>query len=175
MFYKNLLIFTTVLLCGCGFTPMNKLSDNSNMTAVTEKIIVGNIPNYEGFLLKTELQHQLNPKNATQQKDYFLAVSLRSPFYEDQTIQGDNFASRETVSLKASFQLKDQKTGKVLLSDSTTATGAYNIVREPYSTHMARNKLQQNLIRVVSNNITLRVISFLKSQEERNESQITAN
>ena len=175
MFYKNLLIFAIILLSGCGFTPMNRINNGQNVTTVTEKIAIGNIPNYDGYLLKKELQNLLNPEKTTGQKDYFLSVTLKSPFYEDQTIQGDNFASRETVTIRASFQLKEMKTNKIILSDSTRATGAYNIVREPYATQMARNKLKDNLIKIISNNISMRIVSFLKSNEEKDEGQTHTN
>ena len=175
MFYKNLLIFTIILLTGCGFTPMNQINNGQNVTSLTEKIAIANIPNYDGYILKKELQDLLNPDKKTGEKEYILVVSLKSPFYEDQTIQGDNFSSRENTTIRASFQLKNTQTQKLVLSDSTTATGAYNIVREPYATQMARNKLKTNLLKIIANNISVRIISFLKSQEEKNESQTVSN
>ncbi len=175
MFYKNLLIFTTILLTGCGFTPMNQINNGQNIISETEKITIANIPNYDGYLLKKELQNLLNPNKSNAPKEYVLTVLLKSPVYEDQTIQGDNFSSRENTTVSASFQLKNTQTQKIVLTDSTIATGAYNIVQDPYATQTARNKLKTNLLKIIANNISVRIISFLKSQEEKNESKTVSN
>lgn len=175
MFLKNLPIFALLLLTGCGFTPMNMTDNGTNISAETEKIAIGSIPNYEGFLLKTELQNKLNPEKNDVPKEYALHIALKAPSYSEQSIQGDNFASRENVTISARFTLKDIKTNTVLLSDSTRASGAYNIVKEPYATNMARNKLKNDLIKRAADNIALRVTSFLKTQKDANESQTDSN
>lgn len=175
MFYKNLLVFLIIFLSGCGFTPLNKVNQDENISSITEKISIGNIPNYEGYLLKTELQNRLNPEKNNVSKEYSLQITLKAPSYSEQSIQGDNFASRENISIRAKFILKDLKTNQIILSDSTSAHGAYNIVKEPYATNMAKNKLKNDLIQIIANNITIRVVSFLKTLEESNESQTLTN
>lgn len=175
MFYKNLLLFACIALSGCGFSPMNKLSDNLMTTDKTSQISISNIPNYEGYLLKQQLEDNLNPQKTSVQKKYILTVYLKAPTYTDQSIQGDNFASRETTRIHAKYQLKEIETGEIILQDTTSATGAYNIVKEPYATNIAKNKLKENLIQIISDNITVRLVSFFKTKEDISESKTDTN
>ena len=171
MLLKNLSLLSLILLTACGFTPMNKLSDGYKTYSLTEQIEIRNIPNYEGFLLKNQLNNRLNPHKTNVAKNYTLTTYLKAPTYTDQSIQGDNFASRETISIRAKYQLKDKKTGKVILSDSTNVVGAYNIVKNPYATNVARNYLKDSLIPILADNISQRIISFLRKKEDLSESK----
>ena len=175
MFYKNLFFLALFLISGCGFTPMNQLSHDTKTTVLTEQVAIAGIPNYEGWQLRQSLQNKLNPEKNGRPKKYLLIVDLRAPTYTDQSIQGDNFASRETVSISATFTLKNMDTGDIVMKDSTSATGAYNIVKEPYATNIARNKLKENLVDIIGNNISLRIISYLKTIEKNRESQTISN
>lgn len=175
MFYKNLFFLGLFFISACGFSPMNKLSEDTKTTALTEQIAIAGIPNYEGWQLKQYLQNRFNPEKNGGPKKYLLVVNLRAPTFTDQSIQGDNFASRETVSISASYTLKNTETGAVIMKDSTSATGAYNIVKEPYATNVARNKLKENLVQIIGENISLRVISYMKSVEGNRESKTVSN
>lgn len=175
MLLKNLSLLSLILLSACGFTPLNKLSDGEKTYTLTEQIEIRNIPNYEGFLLKTQLNNRLNPHDKNVSKKYILTTYLKAPTYTDQSIQGDNFASRETISISAKYQLKDKNTGKIILSDSNSVVGAYNIVKNPYATNVARNKLKDTLIPILADNISQRIISFLRKDEDTGESKTNTN
>ncbi len=175
MFYKNLLFLCLFIISACGFTPMNKISSDLTTGSLTEQITIANIPNYEGWQLKQKLSDRLNPRKKNGNKKYTLAVHLNAPTFTDQSIQGDNFASRETVSISASYILKDSETGKKILSQSTSATGAYNIVHEPYATNVARNQLREDLVAIIADNISLRIIAYFKAVEETRESETVSD
>lgn len=175
MLLKNLSLLSLILVSACGFTPMNTLHNGEKTYALTEQIEIRNIPNYEGFLLKTQLNNRLNPHDNNASKKYILTTYLKAPTYTDQSIQGDNFASRETISISARYQLKDKNTGKVILSDSSSVVGAYNIVKNPYATNVARSNLKDTLIPILADNISQRIISFLRKQEGVSESKTNTN
>ncbi len=175
MFYKNLLFLCLFVISACGFTPMNKISPDIQTSTLTEQITINNIPNYEGWQLKQKLADKLNPRKTHGKKKYTLSVNLHAPRFTDQSIQGDNFASRETVRIRASYVLKEQNTGKIILKQTTAATGAYNIVKEPYATNVARNQLKEELITIIADNISLRIITHFKSIEESRESETVSN
>lgn len=155
-FFCGVLFF----LVGCGFSPLY----NSNVVSYTEKIAIEPISNFEGYILYQRLDDALNPSKRRCSKDYTLSVSLGAPVYSDQSIQGDNFASRKKISLTARFVLKDKKTQKVLLTGHTTALGAYNVYKEAYSTYQAKEKQNEELARILAENISLRVGSFFKQE-----------
>lgn len=175
MLLKNLSLLSLIFLTACGFTPMNNLPDGEQTYSLTEQIEIRNIPNYEGFLLKNQLNNRLNPHKSNITKKYTLTTYLKAPTYTDQSIQGDNFASRETISISAKYQLKDKQTGKVILSDSANVVGAYNIVKNPYATNVARSNLKDTLIPILADNISQRIISFLRKQEDISESKTNTN
>jgi hypothetical protein len=91
-----------------------------------------------------------------------LRVQLADPVFYDQSIQGDNFASLEKIMVVADYQLVDVKTGKQLISSKVSANGSYNIVNEPYATTMAKEKMYQNLVQTLSEDIALHVFSYLR-------------
>lgn len=175
MFHKKLFFLGFLFLSGCGFSPLYSLDQDEKTTALTQEISIASIANYDGYVLKKNLENALNPNKVGGAKRYVLQVTLDEPLLTDQSIQGDNFASREKMSVTASYVLKDKENNKVLLSSSTTALGAYNIVKEPYATYKAQTKQKEDLIKIVGNNISLRVIAYFKKQEVNRESQTISN
>lgn len=174
MFYKNLLFFGFIFLSACGFTPLNTTHDTTIITD-TAHIAINPIPNAEGWQLKQLLVDKLNPTHLNGEKKYTLDVNLNAPTFTDQSIQGDNFASRETVYISATYTLKEIQTNRILLTQSTSARGAYNIVLEPYATQIARNRLKTDLIRTIGDNISIRIKAYFKAQEDIRESQTISN
>ncbi len=174
MFYKNLLFFGLIFVSACGFSPLNTTQD-VGITQQTQQIAVHPIPNAEGWQLKRLLTDKLNPTHDNAPKRYTLDISLNAPTFTDQSIQGDNFASRETIYISATYTLKDTQTNQVLLTQATGARGAYNIVLEPYATQVARNRVKTDLINIISDNISLRIKAYFKAQEDNRESQTVSN
>lgn len=175
MFGKKLFFLGLIFLSGCGFSPLYSLEQDEKTTALTQEISIAPIADYNGYLLRKGLENALNPEKKRGSKKYLLIVKLDEPVLTDQSIQGDNFASREKISLTATYTLKNTETNEVLLSAGTSALGAYNIVKEPYATHKAQTKQTEDLIKIVSNNISLRVIAYFKKQEVNRESQTLSN
>ncbi len=175
MFLKKISLLSLLFLVGCGFSPLYRTNTDSTTIKLTEEVSIAPIPNYNGYLLHHSLENMLNPQKTNREKKYDLHVTLNQPSYTDQSIQGDNFASRKKVTLSAKFTLKDRATNKVLLSSSTKALGAYNVFNEPYATRQAEIRQQEDLIKIISNNISLRIMAYFKKQEVDNESQSLSN
>lgn len=154
-----------LLLTGCGFSPLyyNDTESTHSVIAQTQTIAIEPIAQYDGYLLHNELERALNPQQNHQSKKYILTVKLSAPSFTDQSIQGNNFSSRKKMSLTAKYQLKDMQTKKILLSDSTRAIGAYNIFKEPYTTQMTQSKQKEDLIKILSQNISLRIIAYFNN------------
>lgn len=171
MFLKKFFFCSLFLITGCGFSPLYSLNHDEKTTTLTQEIAIAPIPEYDGFLLHSQLENALNPQKNGNPKKYVLNVHLNQPLLTDQSIQGDNFASRKKISLTANYTLSDITNNKVLLSSSTTALGAYNVFNEPYATHTAHIRQQEDLIKIISNNISLRIIAYFKKEEVNRESQ----
>lgn len=172
MFLKKIILSCLMLVSGCGFTPLYYAGDE---LARTEQVFVAPISEYNGYVLRQEIENALNPKHVNTPKKYVLEVHLDSPSLADQSIQGDNFASRKKMTLTAKYKLIDKETNNVLLSSSTTALGAFNVFYEPYTTYQAETRQTQDLVKIISNNIALRVAAYLKQQEVSGESKARTN
>ena len=173
MFLKKIIIAVCFFVSACGFSPL--YVSNDDVFSAPSEIEVASIPNYHGYILKQNLENSFNPQNKKTNKKYILEVSLKSPSLASQSIQGDNFASRKKVTLKADYKLLDKETRKVLLSSSTRAIGGFNVFNEPYATYQAEKKQVDDLVLIVANNISTRVISYLKKQETVNEGETNSD
>ncbi len=166
MFFKKLVFFAFFIISGCGFSPLYK----NNITKQAHTIYIAPIKNYEGFLLRTKLQQNLIPADNSHEALYTLTVKLDAPVFTDVNIQNDNFASREKIYIKAHYTLTDQQTGKTLLSSSTGANGAFNIIENPYAVQITEGKQTENIIEMIGNTITLQIMAYFNKMAGENES-----
>ena len=153
------------MVSACGFSPLY-LSGSETVTRQTSAVEIKPIADYEGALLYGYLSDALNPEKMNIPKKYELVVVLNAPIVSEQNIQDDNFSSRERLITTAEYRLIDKKTRSVLIHTSASATGAYNIAVEPYATWMAEKKVQQNLIKMLAEQITMHLVSFVKKEAE---------
>lgn len=170
MIYKYLLVAGLFCLTACGFSPLYATQHNEKTTNLTAQIHINPIANYEGFKLQTQLADQLNPDKKTVPEKYDLVVTLDKPFISEQNIMEDNFSSRQRVILVAKYKLIDKATKQVLINTQTSATGAYNVAIEPYATYTANQKTQEDLVKILSQTISLHMISYLRKNEAPRES-----
>lgn len=162
---KKLLWVCVVLVSACGFSPLYR-TNGGKTTDLTAMVQVAPIADYDGYLMENYLSDALNPNKKSVLKKYELTVVLDAPTISDQNIQDDNFSSRERMTLTAKYRLVNKENGHVLVNSKTSATGAYNIAVEPYATWMAKKKTKENLIKMLSERITIHVISFVKKEAE---------
>lgn len=162
---KKIVLVCLLLISGCGFSPLY-LTNGRETTQLTAQIDIAPIADYDGYLMANYLSDALNPDKISVNKTYKLKVSLDAPSISEQNIQDDNFSSRERMTLTARYQLINKKTNDRVIDSRTSATGAYNIALEPYATWSAKQKVKENLIKMLSERITIHVISFVKKEVE---------
>lgn len=168
-FFK--LLFLILFVSGCSFSPLY-LSDEQLMEQ-TAQIQIESIDGVVGYTIRD----QLNSKLKTQEncpKSYRLKITLSERVVGDLGIQQTNFATRSRLILTANYTLTDTKTNAVLLRDKTSASGSYNLTTA-YSTMMAKDKMKQNLGKIVADNIAIRLLMYFKKQEVSIESEALSN
>lgn len=168
--YKYILAAALLTLNACGFSPLYATQNDEKTTSLTAQIHITPIADYAGFKLQTQLADQLNPDKLNVPEKYDLIVKLDNPLISEQNIMEDNFSSRERVILTAQYKLIDKADKKVLIDTQTSATGAYNIAKEPYATYMANKKVQEDLVKILSQTISLHMISYMRKNEAAGES-----
>lgn len=164
MFMKWIAAFLLLAVTACGFTPLYATLDDKQVTNKTAEINIVPIDNYMGYLLQTNLRNQLNPEQIKAPQNYDLIVTLPEPLISDQNIQEDFFSSRERIIQKADYKLIDRKTKQVLIDTTTSATGSYNITLEPYATYMSKERVRENLIKILAQTISTHVISYMRKE-----------
>lgn len=164
MAYKFIALIALLCATACGFTPLYATLDERQVTDKTAQINIVPIDNYKGYLLQTDLRNKLNPEQLKAQPKYDLYVTLPEPLISDQNIQEDFFSSRERIIQRANYKLVDRQTKKVLLDTSTSATGSYNITLEPYATYMSKERVQENLLKILAQTISTHVISYIRKE-----------
>lgn len=158
--FKYIMLFCGFLLVGCGFQPLYVAHENTlQQTAAVQIEPISGQGGYQAGLI---LQKRLNPKSIQVPKKYKLIVDIHQPTYSNQSIRSDNFATLEKMMLKATYQLKDIQKNQVVISSSVDSNGMYNLVRDPYATVVAKDKLYDNLVRAMADDIATHILSYFK-------------
>ncbi|MBR4927856.1 MAG: hypothetical protein IKY98_05975 [Alphaproteobacteria bacterium] len=165
---RFIVLMMVFALTACGFSPLYMTNDGKT-TALTETIVIRPIADYGGYQMENDLSALLNPTGANVPKKYELFVTIEAPTFSEQNIQDDNFSSRERMHLTAKYRLVNLQSGESVINATTSATGAYNIAIEPYATYTAKQKVKENLIKMLSHRIATHVISFVKKTEGARE------
>ncbi len=154
-----------LLLSGCGFRPLYGFQTNPEVIRKSAQIEVEPVVGDGGYQMGLILKEKLNPNTLSLPKKYQLKAVIDKPSFYDQSIQGDNFASLEKMTLTVHYTLTDIESKTVLVSSSSTLSGSYNIIQEPYATITAKEKTYQNLVQALSNEIVLHMMAYLKGDD----------
>ena len=157
---KYIVLYLGFLLVGCGFQPLYiSHEDTLNQAASVQIDPIAGQGGYETELI---LQKRLNPEQKAVAPKYRLSVVLNQPTYTNQSIRSDNFATLEKMSVSATYKLKDIQKNQIVISSSVDTNGMFNLVKDPYATVAAKEKLYDNLIRAMADDIAMHILSYFK-------------
>ena len=148
------------LLTGCGFQPLYVSHEDTLHQAASVQIEP--IAGQGGYQAELILQKRLNPEGMQVPKKYRLYVTFHQPTYANQSIRSDNFASLEKMTIKASYTLKDIQKNQTVISATVDSNGLFNLVNDPYATVSAQDNLYDNLIKMMTDDIAMHVLSYFK-------------
>ena len=160
IFKKIILLILFTFFVGCGFRPLYSVSDD--FLQKTAEIEVEPIAGEGGYHSDLYLRSKLNPKQISADKKYRLKVILQEPVFTNQNIRSDNFASLVNMYVQANYQLTDIQSNQVLIDSFVGTSGLFNIISEPYATVVAQDKLYQNLVQTLSDEIAQHILSYFK-------------
>lgn len=154
---------TLMVLCilpalgACGFKPMHapnsfgatgiSYSDISVQTVKEEK---------PDFLLKQALRDRLGDNSNTR---YILTIDptvSRSSL----GISGQDVASRYDLTMRASFTLKERKTGNIVFKNNIIATSTFAAPRDAYGTISAQNNANEQVATEAADRILMRLARY---------------
>ena len=153
-----------LLLAGCGFRPLYGARDQ--LLAETQTVQIEPISGEGGYEFYMILKDKLNPQGLPTHPEYRLTVQLQAPIYQNQSIRSDNFATLKTMNVTANYQLTRLSDGKKVIATSVNANGLFNLIREPYATKVAQDKLYQNVTSLLADDIATHVLAYFRGEEQ---------
>ena len=158
--FKYVCLFLGFFLAGCGFQPLYVAHEDT--LSQTASVQIEPISGQGGYQAELILQKRLNPEQMKVSPKYRLTVILNNPTYFNQSIRSDNFATLEKMEVSATYKLINIETNQTVISSSVDSNGLYNLIDDPYATVMAKDKLYENLIRTMADDIATHILSYFK-------------
>lgn len=137
-----------LVLGGCGFTPMygGRSGAQHEVQGKLSDIRVENIPNREGQYLRNLLIDRFFAENRQANATYSLTFTpVQENKYELDVTKNAN-ATRAELRQTTTFNLKDVKTGRVLLSRTLLASTSYNVLSSQFTTRVSEDDARLNAL-----------------------------
>ena len=166
---KILAQFALLSLTACGFRPLygGAGTDGSvsgeKLTRETASIFIDEIPDRTGQVLRRTLVNRLTPRGEPVDPRYRLTVVLSDKTLSEQGVRKDNLATRYVMSYTAYYTLYSYPAGEKLLNAAATGRSSYDVQQSPYATDVAERTAQERIMRILGDDIGLRLAAFLKS------------
>lgn len=126
------------------------------------EVFINEIPEHVGQLLRETLMNRLSPHGNTTSAKYRLAVVLGVPAISSQGVRKDNFATRYQMLYKADYVLTAYPSGEQLTKGSVSERASYDVMVSPYSSDSAEETIKARLMRIIGENISLRIAAYLE-------------
>ena len=158
-----------LLLAACGFRPLyvgQSTQDSISGKQLTQEmasIFIDTIPDRTGQILRQSLENRLTPRGETKDPRYRLSVRLSEAVISQQGVRQDNLATRYMMTFTAYYTLYTYPENRKLLSDSTVGRSSYDVQLSPYATDVAEQTAKERIMKILGNDIALRLAAFLKS------------
>jgi LPS-assembly lipoprotein len=157
----------SVLLAGCGFTPLygeRSVSAAPEVTDAFTQILIRPLPDRQGQRLRQVLREQLQPRGLAGQPAYDLEVHLTNRI-EEIGVRLDATSSRANYILTANFYLSEG--ANRLIGDRVQAIVSYNILDEQYATVASQADAETRAIRRVGEEIKTRLAVYFHQRAEK--------
>jgi LPS-assembly lipoprotein len=166
MLWRNfLLILPTIALIltsGCGFKPL--FSETQSTSRALETVKVAIIKDRIGQQLRNRLLDLINPAGQPLDPHYRLEVILDETERE-LSFRKDLVARRKSMSLNATFQLREMKTNKVIYQKVVEAHNSFSLGASSdfaaFSSYALEQDSRTRMIEVLAHDIKLQVSNFL--------------
>ena len=161
----TLMVCLTLLLSGCGFTPMyGEAAHGDSAAQELNFVAIDNIPDRPGQELRNLLIDRFYVDGRPEKTIYRLQIALTSTEAE-LGIQSDGTSTRTQLSLTAKYTLLDNQ-DKMVLSGIARSLVSYSILNAQYGTLVARQDALSRGLSQVSQEITNRLGAALHAKVE---------
>ena len=156
MLLRNLLVLTSLTLAACGFTPVHKQSNASDLASV--KVNTPRGLNEQFF--NNHITDLLNPAAVNTPDKYTLDVVLnitQTPL----AIQQDRTVTRYKTNVTATYTITEKESGTILDSGKIQREGGYDKVDSDYATYVSEEDTKRRVIKELAEDLKLRTMSVI--------------
>lgn len=156
------ILMLALALPGCGFQPMYGAKATVGGESVTQKmatIDIRPIPDRLGQVVRNQLVDAIAPLGKPDRPVYELGL-LVGEEREDVGLRQNAAATRANYRMSAKFELREIATDKVVLTGTTWAETAFDIVQQDYPTVIAQQDAQKRLAVELAEEIKTRIAVF---------------
>jgi LPS-assembly lipoprotein len=158
-----LVLSTTLVLAGCGWTPLYANRESGPADAELRAIKVSPIPERIGQRLAMALRESFDPDGAPSPQRYRLD-SLLTTARSDLGIQETGLGSRGKIDATVTFWLRDIKTGAQLIVNTVHTAESFDIVANNYASVIAEEDARIRAVEELRRDIVDRLTLFFQQR-----------
>jgi LPS-assembly lipoprotein len=158
-----LVLSTTLVLAGCGWTPLYANRESGPADAELRAIKVSPIPERIGQRLAMALRESFDPDGAPSPQRYRLD-SLLTTARSDLGIQETGLGSRGKIDATVTFWLRDIKTGAQLIVNTVHTAESFDIVANNYASVVAEEDARIRAVEELRRDIVDRLTLFFQQR-----------
>ncbi len=167
------LLLVTLLMTGCGFTPVFGNFTKNGQVYTDEAlsyVSIENIPDREGQHLRNLLMDRFygNSGKGTY-VSHTLSVSDLKERSTDLDITKSSDATRAQLRLNAVISLTDKKTGKIVLNRKISAITSYNILPSEFATRITEEDARKNALEDLARQTELYVSLYFRRADKKTQ------
>jgi len=163
---KAIILFSLLMLFGCGFQPILGTRTGSEIRKEVRYIEISPIADRIGQQLRNHLVHDIMPLGGSSVTKYKLIVKLTES-KQNLAIKKSEIATRANLRFNASYVIILKSNGKKIAGGHSRMTTSYNILNQTFSTLMAEKNARKRAVREISADISSKVYSFFRLNRDK--------
>ena len=163
---KAIILFSLLMLFGCGFQPILGTGPGSEIRKEVRYIEISPIADRIGQQLRNHLVHDIMPLGGSSVTKYKLIVKLTES-KQNLAIKKSEIATRANLRFNAKYEIFLKSNGKKIAGGHSRMTTSYNILNQTFSTLMAEKNARKRAVREISADISSKVYSFFRLNRDK--------
>ena len=163
---KAIILFSLLVLFGCGFQPILGTRTGSEIRKAVRYIEISPIADRIGQQLRNHLVHDIMPLGRSRVTKYKLIVKLTES-KQNLAIKKSEIATRANLRFNANYKVILKSNGKRIAQGHSRMTTSYNILNQTFSTLMAEKDARKRAVREISADISSKIYSFFRLNRDK--------
>ena len=147
-------------LSGCGFRPLYGKHSTALVSQELSLVYIETIADRRGQMLRNRLLTLMSPQGKAANPRYSLTTTLSESIVE-QLKREDEKTTNADLRLRASFVLRDLRSGVVLLEGRSLATSSYDVVDSESYRLASERDARKKSVRLLADSIKARISAYL--------------